>query len=29
VRTVIAGDAKQHSSRELVDRVRERLRGGA
>ena len=29
VRTVITGDAKRHSSRELVDRVKERLRGGA
>ncbi len=29
VRTVIAGDPKDHSSRELVERVRERLRSGA
>jgi D-glycero-beta-D-manno-heptose 1-phosphate adenylyltransferase len=29
VRTVITGDPKQHSSRELVERVKERLRGGA
>ena len=28
VRTVITGDPKQHSSRELVERVRERLREG-